>query len=151
MAKSDKRDTYNTLKDHEGQKYMGMSVGGKHNWDYNNGVWNEVKVAPDKWKFQFQSLKTRQHQAPSGTGALKGTEYHWYIIADQKAVKLDENSYNTRMQGTKFKIGHKRPNWTQWNYKYHHESYEDRIIAILEGVIERLKARKEGKTLLNYF
>ncbi|MHA1276414.1 MAG: hypothetical protein ACTSQI_10135 [Candidatus Helarchaeota archaeon] len=150
MAKSDRRALYNSIKEHEGQKYTGMSIGGKHNWTYNNGIWKETKVSPNEWRFQFTSLKTRQHQAPLGTGALKGTGYHWYILADQKVVKLNENKYNTTMKGSKFKIGHKRPNWNQWNYNYKHESYEDMIIAVLEDVIERLKARKREKVLFNY-
>ncbi len=152
MVIEDKRKFFNELKDHEGQKYTGMKVGGKHSWNYNDGVWNELKISPDQWKFQFSSIKTRTHQAPPGTGALTGTEYHWYIIADQKVVKLDENSYDTVMKGSKFKIGHKRPNWNQWSYKQKDQlSYEDHIILILEDLLERLKAKKKERELFNYF
>lgn len=151
MAKSEKREHYNTLKDHNGQKYTGMSVGGKHSWNYNNGTWDETKITPDKWKFEFNCLKSRMHQAPPGTGALNKTEYHWYIIADQKVVKMDENYYNTVMKGSKFKIGYKRPNWKVWSYKYKHESYEDKIIKILQDIIEKLRAKKKERELMNYF
>lgn len=151
MAKSDKRDQYNALKDHDGQKYTGMKVGGKHRWKYDDGVWNETKVTPEKWKFEFACDKNRMHQAPPGTGALKGTEYHWYIIADQKVVKLDENTYKTVMNGSKFKIGYKKPHWRTWSYNYDHESYEDKLIQILQEVIDRLKAKKKSRELTNYF
>jgi hypothetical protein len=147
----DKRKRYNAIKEYNGKKYTGMSVGGKHSWNYDNGIWKEIKVTPDQWKFTFASLKSRTHQAPVGTGALTGTEFHWYIIADQKVVKLNENDYETKMKGFKVKIGHKRPNWNQWSYKYKHESYEDKIIQILEDAIERLKKKKKEKELFNYF
>jgi hypothetical protein len=153
MAKTnnEKREYYNEVKDFNGQKYTGMQVGGSHSWRYDKGIWKETKITPDKWKFEFDCLKSRMHQAPSETGALDKTEYHWYIIADQKVVKMDENTYNTIMKGAKFKIGHKRPNWNNWNYQYHHESYEDKIIKILEEVIAQLKAKKRGKELTSYF
>ncbi len=150
MAKSEKRAYYNAFKEHNGQKYTGMSIGGNHRWKYDNGVWGETKVTPDKWKFQFTCQKNRMHEAPRGTGALKGTEFHWYIIADQKVVKLDENTYKTLMIGSKFKIGHKRPNWNVWNYNYRHESYEDKIIKILEETIKLLRAKKREMELTNF-
>ncbi|MFX1294244.1 MAG: hypothetical protein ACFFD2_05225, partial [Promethearchaeota archaeon] len=149
----DKRKHYNAFKEYNGQKYTGMKVGGTHNWNYNNGLWNEIKVTPDKWKFEFNSLKSRCHLAPPGTGALNGTEYHWYIIADQKVIKMDENTYNTEMKGSKFKIGYKKPKWKNWSYnykKYNKESYEDKVIQILESIIENLKARKRKGELFNY-
>ncbi len=151
MAKCEKREFYNQLKDYNGQKYSGMSVGGKHSWIYTDGIWNEIKISPEIWKFEFISLKNRRHQAPPGTGALNRTEYHWYILADQKVVKLDENKYNTKMKGLKFKIGHKRPNWRMWSYNYKHESYEDKIIQILENVIEQLKTKKKEREILTFF
>ena len=151
MTESEKRKSYNELKDYGGKKYTGMAIGGKHSWKYDDGIWNEIKVTPDKWKFEFSCAKNRMHQAPAGTGALDKTEFHWYIIADQKVVKKDANTYDTQMKGSKFKIGHKRPNWKNWSYKYKHESYEDKIIAILEDVIKKLKSRKKERELLNYF
>ena len=151
MAKSEKRKYYNALKEYNGKKYTGMSVGGKHSWNYNKGTWNETKVAPEKWEFEFTSLKSRTHQAPPGTGALKNTGYHWYIIADQKVVKINENEYRTVMKGSKFKIGHKRPNWRTWSYHYKHESQEDKIIKILQDMIEKLKIKKKERELTNYF
>jgi hypothetical protein len=152
MSKNVNRKYYNSLKEFNGQTYSGMTVGGKHSWDYNNGIWSETKIKPNKWKFEFICNKYRKNPAPPGTGAPNKTEFHWYILADQKVVKLDENTYKTVMTGSKYKIGHKRPNWKQnWSYDYKKESYEDKIIEILEEIIERLKAKKKRKELMNFF
>ncbi|MFX1275071.1 MAG: hypothetical protein ACFFAT_08515, partial [Promethearchaeota archaeon] len=73
-------------------------------------------------------------------GANIGTKYHWYIIADQIATKLDSNSYMTQMKGIKFKIGHKRPHWKTFSYNYpEQQSYKERLISTLEYVLEQLK------------
>ena len=122
-----------------------MKIGGTHKWHYNNGKWLEKKVAPDQWTFNFQSIKTRFQSAPMNSGAKLNTKYHWYMIADQIASKLDANSYLTNMKGIKFKIGHKRPNWKTFSYNYpEQESYKDRIIKILEKTLENLKNEKIG-------
>ncbi len=136
---------YDKLKEHNGQIYTGMKIGGSHKWHYNNGAWFETKVAPSQWTFNFQSTKTRFHSAPINSGAKLNTKYHWYIIADQIASKLDSNSYITNMKGIKFKIGHKRPNWKKFSYQYpDQESYKERIIKILESVLVRLRNERTG-------
>ena len=49
------------------------------------------------------------------------------------------------MKGIKFKIGHKRPNWKKFSYKYpEQETYKERIIKILEKTLEDLKNEKIG-------
>jgi hypothetical protein len=152
MVINEKRKHYNALKEHEGKKYTGMRVGSSHSWKYDGGIWNETKLSPDKWKFQFNCIKERSHEAPSGTGALKDTKYHWYIIADQKVVKLDENRYQTKMSGSKFKIGHQMPNWNnKWSYNYKGISYEEIIIKILENIIEKLRAKQKKREITNFF
>jgi len=136
---------YDKLKDYNGQIYTGMKIGGTHKWHYNNGKWFETKIAPDQWTFNFQSTKTRFHSAPMNSGAKLNTKYHWYMIADQIASKLDANSYVTNMKGIKFKIGHKRPNWKTFSYNYpEQESYQERVIKILEKTVENLKNEKVG-------
>ena len=136
---------YDKLKHYNGQIYTGMKIGGSHKWRYNNGKWFETKVTPDQWTFNFQSIKTRFQSAPMNSGAKLNTKYHWYMIADQIASKLDANSYITNMNGIKFKIGHKRPNWKTFSYNYpEQESYKDRIIKILEKTLENLKNEKVG-------
>jgi hypothetical protein len=151
MIEKRKRKQYNTLKEFNGQRYTGMRVGGKHSWNYQNGIWNETKVSPDKWEIDFICNKYRTYQAPTGTGALNDTQYHWYIIADQIVNKVDANTYNTSMTGLKYKIAHKRPNWNRWSYQYKGETYEDKVITILEEIITQLKARKKGRELSNFF
>ena len=131
---------FNTLKKFNDQVYTGMKVGGSHHWKYNNGDWYETKQAPDRWTINFKSLKSRTHLAPEKSGANVGTVYHWYIIADQLATKLDDNSYMTSMNGVKFKIGHKRPNWKMFSYNYpEQQSYKERVIETLEYILKKLK------------
>jgi hypothetical protein len=151
MTKEGKRRIYNTIKEHNGQKYTGMKKGGKHSWNYKDGDWNETKIAPEKWKFEFMCNKYRIHQAPVGTGALDNTKYHWYIIADQKVNKLDANTYSTEMTGVKYKVAHKRPHWNHWSYEYKKETYEDRIITILEEALKTLKTQKKNRELTKFF
>lgn len=132
---------YNNLKTFKNKVYTGMKIGNSHNWNYTNGKWHETKIAPDRWSFQFDSIKTRVHPAPVNTGASINTKFHWYIIADQIATKVDANSYTTLMQGVKFKVGHKRPYWKTFSYNYPEQtSYKQRIISFLEEAIRRLKA-----------
>jgi hypothetical protein len=134
------RGNYDALKEYNGQSYTGMEIGSSHEWNYNNGIWRETKITPDKWTIQFQSLKTRTHSAPDNTGAKLGAQYHWYIIADQKVKKLDANSYDTQMNGVKFKVGHREPNWKHWSYQYSgQQTYKQQIISILEQILKELK------------
>ncbi len=145
QSDENKINFYDKLKDYNGQIYTGMKIGGTHKWYYNNGKWFETKIAPDQWTFNFQSTKTRFLSAPTNSGAKLNTKYHWYIIADQIASKLDANSYLTNMKGIKFKIGHKRPNWKTFSYNYpEQESYQERVIKILEKTVENLKNEKVG-------
>lgn len=74
---------YNALKSFNGQVYSGMAVGGSHTWNYDQGIWKETKTEPDLWKIDFETTKRRAKNAPEGTGAAVGTEYHWLIVAHQ--------------------------------------------------------------------
>jgi len=131
---------YNSLKKYNNKLYTGMRVGLSHQWSYTDGKWFEIKQEPDKWNFKFDSLKTRIHNAPTNTGASINTKFHWYIIADQIATKIDDNSYMTSMKGIKFKIGHKRPYWKTFSYNYPEQlSYKERVIKILEDILLELK------------
>ncbi|MBY9005419.1 MAG: hypothetical protein KGD63_01545 [Candidatus Lokiarchaeota archaeon] len=53
-----------------------MEIGGRHYWNYNKGKWFETKKTPNKWKFTYNSLKTRNRSAPINTGADNQTRYH---------------------------------------------------------------------------
>lgn len=74
---------YNSLKTHEGQLYAGMAVGGSHTWNYEPGTWKETKEEPDRWRIDYQTKKLRARNAPKGSGAPVGTEYHWLIVGHQ--------------------------------------------------------------------
>jgi hypothetical protein len=122
-----------------------MKVGGTHKWHYDNGEWIESKLSPDKWNFKFKSVKTRFHQAPLDSGAEINAKFHWLIIADQIATKLDKDSYMTNMNGFKFKVGHKRPEWNGFTYDFpKQESYTQKVIEILEDTLSSLKNQNTG-------
>jgi hypothetical protein len=133
----DTTTSYDAVKEYEGRKYTGMRVGGNHSWYYGQGEWEETKVTPDKWQFTYAVKKRRKWDAPEGSGALTGTEYHWYILAHQNVRKLNANEYSTSMTGTKYKLAHRRAGSEAW-------SASDRVqlrqlIAILEENIQQLR------------
>ena len=131
---------YDDLKEFEGETYAGMAVGGEHTWLYPNGLWRETKVAPDRWDFDFSSIKERERSAPPGSGVPVGTQYHWYILAHQRVRKIDADSYTTMMSGVKYKIAHKRPHWRKWSSEYPEQPSEpEKLIEILEETLARLR------------
>lgn len=77
---------YNDLKMHMGQRYSGMAIGGSHTWNYDPGVWKETKEEPDLWRIDYHTNKRRARNAPKGSGAPVGTEYHWLIVGHQVRV-----------------------------------------------------------------
>src|SRR5215204_2545051 len=114
-AGKDLSKTYNEFKDFEDRQYSGMKVGRSHKWYYDKGEWKETKQTPDKWQFKYSVTKRRAGKAPEGSGAAVGTEYHWYILADQTVNKLDENRDSTEMAGLKYKIAHRRAGSEKWS------------------------------------
>ncbi len=111
-----------------------------HQWLYPNGYWREKKIDTDKWKIKFTATKRRKQAAPNNTGAGKGTDFHWLILADQHGLKINNNEYETVMTGMKFKMGHKRPHWREFSYRYpEQQSYRQTLITKLETVLEQLK------------
>lgn len=135
---------YNKIKDYKGKKYSGVKVGHGHKWQYETGEWKETKISPAKWQFTYKVGKKRAGHAPEGSGAPVGTEYHWYIIADQIVKKLDANNYSTEMTGSKYKVAHKRidkANWSADNAKQKRE-----IIKILKDMIAELETQPEPET-----
>jgi hypothetical protein len=140
-SKSDRKkntiSTYNEYKEFEGRKYTGMKVGRSHKWYYDKGEWKEKKLTPDQWDFTFSVDKKRAGQAPEGSGVPVGTEYHWYILADQHVKKVDANRYTTAMTGFKYKIAHKRAEREDWNVSEH--AQKKRLLQILERLTHQLK------------
>ncbi|HMA05855.1 MAG TPA: hypothetical protein VKO45_08015 [Methanomicrobiales archaeon] len=132
---------FDDLKEFQGRIYSGMAVGGEHLWVYPEGIWEERKVAPDRWDFRFSSLKRRARSAPEGSGAPVGTGYHWFILAHQRVRKRDKDTYETLMEGIKFKVAHRRPHWRFWSTEYpDHESEREILIRILEAQLEQLRS-----------
>ena len=126
---------YDDIKEFKGKKFSGMPIGGKHYWNYENAVWREEKIAPDLWTFEFSSTKGRRgRRAPEASGPGTGTEYHWFIAANQFVRKVDADHYETFMKGLKGKIGHKRPHWKDFSYSYLEQNNKNQqIAAFLRG------------------
>jgi hypothetical protein len=135
--KTDGTGTYNEFKEFKGKKYTGMRVGGRHVWYYDKGEWKEKKIAPDKWEFTYNVRKRRAWDAPQGSGVPVGTQYHWYILADQTVTKLDANNYSTSMSGLKFKLAHKRAERNYWSASENQR--RSTLINILQETIDELK------------
>ncbi len=132
---------FNKVKEYKGKKYTGVKVGHGHKWQYEAGEWKERKVTPDKWKFTYKVGKRRAGNAPEGSGAPVGTQYHWYIIADQVVQKLDANNYSTEMTGTKYKIAHKRFDKENWSAP--DEKQKKNTIKALKEMIAELETAPE--------
>ncbi len=131
---------YDDLKRHGGRVYTGMSVGGRHVWEYKDGLWDERKVAPDRWDFTFSCVKRRARSAPEGSGVPPGSRYHWFILAHQMVRKLDADAYETFMQGVKYKVAHKRPHWRNWSSEYPGNEPENIVVSrILEEELGKAK------------
>jgi hypothetical protein len=145
MAKKDKNteEKFNTLKEFEGSRYSGMKVGATHKWYYDQGEWRERKVTPEEWDIYYETTKRRAGKAPEGTGAPVGTEYNWLVIAHQRVDKCDANSYDTFLEGKKFKVAHKRASKNTWNVK--EKTQRKKVIAFLERIIEDLKKADENE------
>jgi len=128
---------YDDIKEFGGRKYTGMRVGASHSWCYRQGEWKETKVTPDKWQFTYAVNKRRKWDAPEGSGAPVGTEYHWYILAHQNVRKINANEYTTSMTGTKYKLAHRRPTSESWSAG--ERAGLRRLIAILEENVIQLQ------------
>jgi hypothetical protein len=131
------KNTYDEVKEFQGQRYTGMKVGRRHKWRYDAGEWTEQKITPDKWDFQYSVVKRRAGRAPEGSGAPVGTAYRWYILADQVVTKLDANSYMTEMAGLKYKVAHKRADKGSWSAS--ERAQRKRLAALLREMADELE------------
>jgi hypothetical protein len=125
--------SYDAMKSFHGQRYTGMKVGRGHTWKYEAGDWMETKVTPDEWHFTFNVTKRRKGHAPEGSGVPVGTEYHWYILAHQIVKKLNANDYSTEMEGTKYKLAHRRADHPEYNIS--DKAQRKRLMLLLRRMI----------------
>jgi len=147
LVPEDMSATYNQMKQYEGRGYTGMKIGRSHKWYYDQGEWKEKKVTPDEWHIEYAVKKRRAGRAPEGSGVPVGTEYHWYILADQIVTKLNANDYSTAMTGIKFKLAHKRADHEKWSAS--ERAQRRRLVKFLREMIERIEkelAEKPDKT-----
>ncbi|KAJ5818042.1 hypothetical protein N7474_003633 [Penicillium riverlandense] len=131
---------YNSLKTHRGQVYSGMAVGGSHTWNYDPGIWKETKEEPDRWSIDYQTHKRRARKAPRGSGAPVGTEYHWLIVGHQHVRKVDANTYETHLTGSKYKLAHKTATSSAWSIPTV-RGQREREIELLEDAQRRVQGR----------
>jgi hypothetical protein len=137
---------YGDAKEFHGKQYHGMRVGGVHRWDYPDGVWEEQKLDTGRWKVAFRSLKRRRSKAPRGSGAGVGSGYHWLIVAHQWVRKLDANTYSTVMEGHKYLVSFKKPDWGKWNTQFRNQKgARAKTIKCLQDAVARLEAGEGGE------
>ncbi|KAL7809353.1 hypothetical protein V8C44DRAFT_144904 [Trichoderma aethiopicum] len=129
---------YNALKTFNGQYYSGMAVGGSHTWNYDGGVWHETKEEPDLWKIDYKTNKRRAKKAPANSGAPVGTEYHWLIVAHQHVRKIDANTYETHLEGSKYKLAHKGATSNSWSIATV-KGQRERELELLEDAKRRVQ------------
>lgn len=133
---------YDDLKDFRGRAYRGMRVGGRHHWEYGGGPWREEKVAPDQWSFDYRSQKRRRRAAPEGSGAPEGAMFHWFLLAHQRVRKVDADTYETFMEGAKWKVGHRGPAARKWSSEHAPQpGARDRVAEILEETARGLRGQ----------
>ena len=130
-------ESYEEVKEFEGQQYTGMKIGRSHKWNYDKGVWKETKITPDLWEISYAVTKRRVGKAPEGSGVPVGTEYHWYILAHQNVCKLNANDYTTSLTGLKFKLAHKRADKNKWSTGA--RSQKKRLVKLMRELIEQLE------------
>lgn len=136
-SKKDLSAGYNKFKTFNGQFYTGVQIGRGHHWNYDAGDWKETKITPDLWEISYAVTKRRVGRAPEDSGVPVGTEYHWYILANQTATKLNANDYETKMTGLKFKLAHKRADKDKWSATG--PTQRKHLVAFLKQVIVQLE------------
>jgi hypothetical protein len=133
----DLSESYEKVKTFHGQQYTGMAVGRTHKWYYDKGEWREKKITPDLWQINYSVKKRRAGHAPEGSGVPVGTEYHWYIAADQSVKKLNANDYSTSMTGFKYKVGHRRAGSEKWSAS--DNAQRKRLVKFLRELIDSIE------------
>lgn len=134
-------ESYDDYKKFEGQQYTGMKIGRGHKWYYDEGIWKDKKITPDKWEINYTVTKRRAGKAPEGSGAPVGTKYHWYIIGHQHVTKLNANDYSTSLIGVKYKMAHKRANKETWSAST--KAQRKKAIKILTELLHELEKQQE--------
>src|SRR5678815_696544 len=80
----DSAETYNRFKEFEGRRYTGMKIGRGHKWYYDQGVWNEKKIAPDEWEVNYSVTKRRAGKARIGCSSRDTISLVRYCAPDRQ-------------------------------------------------------------------
>src|SRR5260221_1256317 len=136
-ASKDLSASFNKFKNFNGKMYTGVQIGRGHHWTYDPGDWKETKITPDLWEISYAVTKRRVGHAPEDSGVPVGTEYHWYILANQTARKLSANDYETKMTGLKFKLAHKRADKGKWSASS--PTQRKHLVAFLKEFVAQLE------------
>ena len=129
--------SYEVIKNYQGKQYVGMQIGRSHKWYYDKGEWRDKKITPDLWEIRYEVTKRRAGKAPKGSGAPIGTGYHWYIMAHQEVLKLNEDDYTTVLSGLKYKIAHKRAAKGNWSASV--SKQRKTLISFIKSVMAELE------------
>ena len=129
--------SYEVIKNYQGKQYVGMQIGRSHKWYYDKGEWKDKKITPDLWEIRYAVTKRRAGKAPKGSVAPIGTGYHWYIMAHQEVLKLNEDDYTTVLSGLKYKIAHKRAAKGSWSASV--AKQRKTLISFIKSVMAELE------------
>ena len=131
--------SYEAIKSYNGKQYVGMQIGRSHKWYYDKGEWKDKKITPDLWEIRYAVTKRRAGKAPKGSGAPVGTGYHWYIMAHQEVLKLNEDDYTTVLSGLKYKIAHKRAAKGSWSASV--PTQHKTLLKLLKEMVAQLEKK----------
>jgi DNA-binding ferritin-like protein (Dps family) len=81
--------------------------------------------------------KRRTGKAPEGSGVRLGTEYKWAILASQTVKKRDANTYDTEMNGLKYKAAYKKAGKDSWSSGV--KGQRHRLMRFLQDAITHLE------------
>ena len=117
----------------QGNPYGFRPGNSRYQWDFLKGKWLERRIDANEHSFVLKARFEKTKDAfPTLTGDI-GTEFRWFVCADQIARKVDDNAFETLMSGLRFLVGYKKPKWKQFSHEYDTSiGYTNRVLEILK-------------------
>ena len=101
--------------DFQGNPYGFKPGKSTYTWDFLNAKWKDHRLDARDHTFILKARFEKAKDAyPSLTGEV-GIEFHWFVFGDQIARKVDRDSFETLMTGTRCLLGYKKPSWRQFS------------------------------------